>query len=103
MGIDISVLMGANIASEVAAEKFCETTIGEAAKGPGRAGCLGSAIPVPTWLFPDLAGGYTWPSYKLRPVILHGALGRWFNSVCMRTRAQIPRFHEKAATSSVAW
>ena len=34
MGIDISVLMGANIASEVAAEKFCETTIGEAAGGP---------------------------------------------------------------------
>ncbi|XP_055239325.1 glycerol-3-phosphate dehydrogenase 1-like protein isoform X2 [Gorilla gorilla gorilla] len=28
MGIDISVLMGANIANEVAAEKFCETTIG---------------------------------------------------------------------------
>ncbi|ERE76254.1 glycerol-3-phosphate dehydrogenase 1-like protein, partial [Cricetulus griseus] len=28
MDIDISVLMGANIASEVAAEKFCETTIG---------------------------------------------------------------------------
>ncbi|XP_063113163.1 glycerol-3-phosphate dehydrogenase 1-like protein isoform X1 [Cavia porcellus] len=28
MGIDISVLMGANIASEVAADKFCETTIG---------------------------------------------------------------------------
>lgn len=29
MGIDMSVLMGANIANEVAAEKFCETTIGE--------------------------------------------------------------------------
>lgn len=29
MGIDMSVLMGANIANEVAAEKFCETTIGK--------------------------------------------------------------------------
>ncbi|XP_064025776.1 glycerol-3-phosphate dehydrogenase 1-like protein isoform X3 [Pogoniulus pusillus] len=33
MGIDISVLMGANIANEVAAEKFCETTIGTVPSG----------------------------------------------------------------------
>ena len=32
MGMDVSVLMGANIANEVAAEKFCETTIGK--EGP---------------------------------------------------------------------
>jgi hypothetical protein len=43
MGIDISVLMGANIASEVAAEKFCETTIG---KGhPGAPGAWAVTVP----------------------------------------------------------
>uniref|UniRef100_A0A6I8SC15 Glycerol-3-phosphate dehydrogenase [NAD(+)] n=1 Tax=Xenopus tropicalis TaxID=8364 RepID=A0A6I8SC15_XENTR len=35
MDIDVSVLMGANIANEVAAEKFCETTIGSKNKEHG--------------------------------------------------------------------
>uniref|UniRef100_A0A8C5VQ03 Glycerol-3-phosphate dehydrogenase [NAD(+)] n=1 Tax=Microcebus murinus TaxID=30608 RepID=A0A8C5VQ03_MICMU len=34
MDIDISVLMGANIANEVAAEKFCETTISKLLQTP---------------------------------------------------------------------
>lgn len=37
LGIEMTVLMGANIASEVAEEKFCETTIGKEPTSPSLA------------------------------------------------------------------
>lgn len=52
MGIDISVLMGANIASEVAAEKFCETTIGEAQAVLGVSLCYLPPAPSPCLVLP---------------------------------------------------
>jgi hypothetical protein len=87
MGIDISVLMGANIASEVAAEKFCETTIGEPAEGGPRpcwvlresCSCPHLVLPSSGWGLRASYAAHGLPINKLRPVILHGALGRWFN------------------------
>lgn len=39
LGITMSVLMGANIANEVADEKFCETTIGQYGQSDPDAKC----------------------------------------------------------------
>ncbi|XP_063110799.1 glycerol-3-phosphate dehydrogenase [NAD(+)], cytoplasmic isoform X1 [Cavia porcellus] len=47
LGIPMSVLMGANIASEVADEKFCETTIG--CKDPGQGQLLKDLMQTPNF------------------------------------------------------
>ena len=79
MGIDISVLMGANIASEVAAEKFCETTIGEAQAVLGVSLRYLPPPPAPAWFFLSsllwswrFRASYvlhTCSTYELKPVI----------------------------------
>lgn len=44
LGITMSVLMGANIANEVADEKFCETTIGQYGQSDPDAKCVAWSI-----------------------------------------------------------
>lgn len=58
LGIAMSVLMGANIANEVAEEKFCETTIGEEGQGAGGSGFIpGQQVPQPQATQPPRCGG----------------------------------------------
>ncbi|RXM95881.1 Glycerol-3-phosphate dehydrogenase [NAD(+)], cytoplasmic [Acipenser ruthenus] len=69
LGIAVSVLMGANIANEVAEEKFCETTIGEEGQGAGGGSAIAKIVGVNAaaldkfdktvrmWVFEEMVNG----------------------------------------------